>query len=321
MKKLLLLLLIVPVVSFGQIMTFDKTVHDFGRIMEGDVVMTTFKFTNTGDTSLYIVDARGSYGTTVLKYPKNTPIGPGETGKILVSFDSNNKPDLQQKTVTISANTTSGRETLRIKALVNPDPRKQKQRRDVSSQNQRQSRDAAADGHLRYKVGNDTYTLPKEEVTGFLNEFPNAVPYYESKEKSGQVQTFESQSLTVSEILKFYKSRCPLKIDSVTELINVNYTNIFFVYNYKLNWNAIDLKSKITNAKSNLDAWVSGKINSDNEYLIIRKTGRDVVINYMDMNRKPVLSIAYSVNRNGKYERNKGLEKKFEEIAKRRGGF
>ena len=192
MKKLLLLLLIVPVVSFGQIMTFDKTVHDFGRIMEGDVVMTTFKFTNTGDTSLYIVDARGSYGTTVLKYPKNTPIGPGETGEILVSFDSNNKPNLQRKSVTINANTASGREAIMIKANVNPDPRKQKLRRDVSSQNQRQSRDAAADGYLTYKVGNDTYTLPKERVAELLNKYPNAVPYYESKEKSGQVQTIDA---------------------------------------------------------------------------------------------------------------------------------
>ena len=198
MKKLLLLLT-VPMISFGQIMTFDKTVHDFGRIMEGDVVMTTFKFTNTGDTSLYIVDARGSYGCTVAKYPKNTPIGPGETGKILVSFDSNNKPNLQQKTVTISANTSSGLEVIRIKANVNPDPRKQKQRRGVLSQNQRQSRDAAAQGHLKYKVGDDTYTLPKEEVTGFLDTYPNAVPYYESKEKSGQVQTFEKQK---KEVLK-----------------------------------------------------------------------------------------------------------------------
>ena len=203
MKKLLLLL-IVPMISFGQAetaaMTFDKTIHDFGGVMEGDVVMTTFKFTNTGGTSLYIVDARGSCECIkVVNYPKNTPIGPGETGKISVSFDSNNKPNLQQKTVTISANTSSGREVIRIKANVNPDPRKQKQRRDVSNQNQRQSRDAAADGYLTYKVGNDTYKLPKERVAELLNKYPNAVPYYESKEKSGQVQTFEKQK---KEVLK-----------------------------------------------------------------------------------------------------------------------
>ena len=37
-------------------------------------------------------------------------------------------PNLQQKTVTISANTDSGRESIRIKAMVTPDPAKQRQR-------------------------------------------------------------------------------------------------------------------------------------------------------------------------------------------------
>ena len=49
---------------------------------------------------------------------------------MVVSFDPSNKPNLQQKTVTISANTANGRETLRIKAMVTPDPVKQKQRDD-----------------------------------------------------------------------------------------------------------------------------------------------------------------------------------------------
>ena len=38
-------------ISFGQAetaaMTFDKTIHDFGGVMKGDVVMTTFKLMKT----------------------------------------------------------------------------------------------------------------------------------------------------------------------------------------------------------------------------------------------------------------------------------
>lgn len=117
-------------------MSFDKTVHDFGTIKEGETVQTTFTFTNTGQTDLIIVDARGSCGCTVPNYPKNTPIAPGATGEILVSFDSSNKPNMQQKTVTISANTSSGRETLRIKAMVTADPVKQKQRDDAAKARQ-----------------------------------------------------------------------------------------------------------------------------------------------------------------------------------------
>ena len=120
-------------------MNFDKVSHDFGTIEEGETVQTTFNFTNTGKADLLIVDARGSCGCTVPKYPKNIPIKPGETGQILVSFDSSNKPNMQQKTVTISANTQSGRETLRIKAMVNADPVKQKQRDDLAKARQQQN--------------------------------------------------------------------------------------------------------------------------------------------------------------------------------------
>ena len=112
----------------GPAMTFDKTSHDFGIISEGEKVTTTFGFTNTGDSDLIIVDARGSCGCTVPEYPKNQPIAPGQTGSIVVSFDSSNKPGIQQKSVTLSANTSSGREMLRIKSNVTPDPIKQKQR-------------------------------------------------------------------------------------------------------------------------------------------------------------------------------------------------
>ena len=114
--------------SESPIMSFDKTLHDFGTIQEGETVETIFTFTNSGKSDLIIVDARGSCGCTVPEYPKNTPIPPGESGKIRVSFDSSNKPNMQQKTVTISANTDSGRETIRIKALVQAAPVKQKQR-------------------------------------------------------------------------------------------------------------------------------------------------------------------------------------------------
>jgi hypothetical protein len=117
------------------ILSFDKTSHDFGTINEGEKVTTTFAFTNTGDADLIIVDARGSCGCTVPQYPKNTPLAPGATGEIVVSFDSSNKPGLQQKTVTLSTNTATGREMLRIKSDVTPDPAKQKLRQDQMRQN------------------------------------------------------------------------------------------------------------------------------------------------------------------------------------------
>ena len=116
------------------VMSFDKTEHDFGTINEGDVVETVFAFTNTGETDLTILEARGSCGCTVPEYPKDKVIAPGESGEIKVKFDSSNKPGNQTKTVTLSANTERGREILRIKTLVTPDPVKEKQRQAARNQ-------------------------------------------------------------------------------------------------------------------------------------------------------------------------------------------
>jgi len=116
------------------VMTFDRTEHDFGAINEGDVVETSFSFTNTGSSDLVILDARGSCGCTVPEYPKNTPIAPGETRDVKVKFDSANKPGNQTKTVTLTNNTERGRDIIRIKTLVTADPLKEQQRQAMRNQ-------------------------------------------------------------------------------------------------------------------------------------------------------------------------------------------
>ena len=121
------------------VMTFDKTDHDFGTINEGDNLETVFNFTNTGGSDLIITNAKGSCGCTVPEYPKNTPIKPGESASIKVKFDSSNKPNLQSKTVTITANTAKAREQIRIKTFVTPDPVKQQQREERMKARQQSS--------------------------------------------------------------------------------------------------------------------------------------------------------------------------------------
>ncbi|RRO21840.1 DUF1573 domain-containing protein [Flavobacteriaceae bacterium 14752] len=98
---------------------FEKKTHDFGTINEGDVVEHTFTFTNNGKAPLVITNARGSCGCTVPSWTKE-PIAPGETGEMLVKFNSRGKRNQQNKTVTVTANTQSGKETLQIKTFVTP---------------------------------------------------------------------------------------------------------------------------------------------------------------------------------------------------------
>lgn len=96
---------------------FAQTNHDFGNINEGEVVETTFTFTNAGQAPLIISSATGSCGCTIPQWPKE-PIPVGGTGEIQVQFNSKNKPGAQNKTVTITANTYPKITKLNIKALV-----------------------------------------------------------------------------------------------------------------------------------------------------------------------------------------------------------
>lgn len=101
------------------VVEFAEKEHDFGTINEGDKVETVFKVKNIGDADLLIIDAKGSCGCTVPEFQK-TPIKPGETTDMKVSFDSNGKPGQQQKSVTLTTNTASGTEQVIIKATVTP---------------------------------------------------------------------------------------------------------------------------------------------------------------------------------------------------------
>ncbi|MEN8965238.1 MAG: DUF1573 domain-containing protein [Polaribacter sp.] len=102
---------------------FDSEVYDFGTVNEGEIVEKTFKVTNSGKTDLVITNAKSSCGCTIPLWPKE-PIKPGETGDIKVRFNTNGKPNRQQKSITLTTNTESGREVLTIKGMVTPKTKK-----------------------------------------------------------------------------------------------------------------------------------------------------------------------------------------------------
>ncbi|POY36114.1 hypothetical protein C3K47_13020 [Solitalea longa] len=83
---------------------FVEDKFDFGKIAAGEVVEHTFKFVNTGKFPLIIKSATASCGCTVPSKP-DEPIAPGATGEIDVKFNSEGKTGLQDKHVTIIANT------------------------------------------------------------------------------------------------------------------------------------------------------------------------------------------------------------------------
>lgn len=97
--------------------SFEEIEHDFGKIIQGEKVTYAFKFTNTGGSALIISKVSTSCGCTVSKYPK-TPVKPGKTDYIEVTFDSKRKKGFQNKSITIMANTQPNKTTLRVKTQV-----------------------------------------------------------------------------------------------------------------------------------------------------------------------------------------------------------
>ncbi len=85
-------------------MKFETDQYDFGKIAQGEKVSYDFMFTNTGKTPLIIKDAVATCGCTVPEPPKD-PIAPGAKSKINVVFNSTGKSGVQDKVVTITANT------------------------------------------------------------------------------------------------------------------------------------------------------------------------------------------------------------------------
>ncbi len=86
------------------VIKFEKEVYEFGKIEQGESVSYDFNFVNTGKSPLIIKEATATCGCTVPVFSKD-PIPAGASSVIKVTFNSTGKEGLQDKVVTIVANT------------------------------------------------------------------------------------------------------------------------------------------------------------------------------------------------------------------------
>lgn len=96
-----------------------ENLHDFGKIIEGDIAKYTFHFKNTGDHPLKLVRVKPSCGCTTPSYTQEE-IAPGEEGYIEVAFNSAHKRGFQNKAVTVTGNFEGTNMILRFKGEVVP---------------------------------------------------------------------------------------------------------------------------------------------------------------------------------------------------------
>jgi hypothetical protein len=97
--------------------TFEETTHDFGSVIQGEKVIYSYKFENTGKSDLLIAKVEATCGCTAIKYPKH-PLKPGEEGAITITFNSEGRVGIQNKIVRVVTNTQPNVMTLKVKATV-----------------------------------------------------------------------------------------------------------------------------------------------------------------------------------------------------------
>ena len=126
MKKILLFISIVTLSTMiyaqqsGPAVSWDKTVHDFGKFDEsGGKVVATFEFVNTGNETVYITNVKASCGCTSPEWSKE-PVQPGAKGYVKAAYNPSKRPGKFNKSITVTTNEFQPTSVLRIMGEVNP---------------------------------------------------------------------------------------------------------------------------------------------------------------------------------------------------------
>ncbi len=95
------------------------SVQNFGKVVDGEKVIITFHFKNTGTKPLIISNVQASCGCTVPSKPEE-PIAPGAEGKITAEFNSEGRVGKATKNLTVQANIKEGIANLMFEGDVLP---------------------------------------------------------------------------------------------------------------------------------------------------------------------------------------------------------
>jgi len=90
---------------------------NFGFVKKGEVVKVDYDITNAGTEPLIITGTEVSCSCTTVDYPKQ-PIAPGQSVKVIVSFDTKTVYDRQDRTVELISNDPKSPHKIRYKGVV-----------------------------------------------------------------------------------------------------------------------------------------------------------------------------------------------------------
>ncbi|MCK5846574.1 MAG: DUF1573 domain-containing protein [Bacteroidales bacterium] len=100
------------------LVSFDKTSHDFGKVKKGaSNVKTTFKYTNNSQEMVFITRVVKSCGCTEPEYSKE-PLMPGQTADFKVGYTTTDIMGVFNKKLTVFNNLSTDAVILTIKGEV-----------------------------------------------------------------------------------------------------------------------------------------------------------------------------------------------------------
>ncbi len=97
---------------------FKTKSYDFGTISQGETVKHSFIYRNAGEAALIIASIEPGCGCTVTEDAPEEPLLPGESDTLTVTYDSKGHQGIQNRTVSIVANTAPKTTTIRMKGEV-----------------------------------------------------------------------------------------------------------------------------------------------------------------------------------------------------------
>lgn len=122
MKRVIISIVLALSAAFGasaytELVWLNPT-HDFGAFREElGPVTCVFEAVNVGKEPVTVIDARANCGCTRPTYPR-TPVAPGDTLRVSVSYDPNGRPGSFRKQVKVTANTNPSSYILSVRGTV-----------------------------------------------------------------------------------------------------------------------------------------------------------------------------------------------------------
>lgn len=110
---------------YGPSITFTSDKHDFGDVLAGPQLEYNFEFTNTGQNTLIVKNVSTSCGCTGAMVDEKKEYGPGDKGKIHVTFNTQGRTGVNEKNITVESNDiTNPRKILTISSNIVPELKK-----------------------------------------------------------------------------------------------------------------------------------------------------------------------------------------------------